>query len=255
MSTETEILPCPFCGGPAGEVGFNFITCLNADLGERCAGKDIQVDADRRDLWNTRRAGAQGSSSPDREKVARAIHDGLGGNGWAYTNYSGDEWNDMRSSLLSAADEAIAAIRASPAADAGLAAPPAASADAVREWAKDVAERIVATARERDTTCELRFDHSEAVEMAVEDLCSALSTTPVAGADAGMRERAALKIEQGRAGLWYVTGLPGLLVVGDTKDAALSRVGHALIDMQTALPLSPDAGASSLVTTQSGGAT
>jgi len=68
------------------------------------------------------------------------------------------------------------------------AAPPAASADAVRARAKELAERIVSTARETDFTCELRFDYSEAVESAIEDLVSALST-PVAAADAAMRDK------------------------------------------------------------------
>jgi hypothetical protein len=42
-----------------------------------------------------------------RENVARAIHDALGGNGWAYTNYGGDEWNDKREELLGAATAAM----------------------------------------------------------------------------------------------------------------------------------------------------
>lgn len=37
------------------------------------------------------------------EELARAIHDGLGGNGWAYMNYGGDEFNSCRENLDSAA--------------------------------------------------------------------------------------------------------------------------------------------------------
>ena len=44
-----------------------------------------------------------------RERVARAIHDGLGGNGWAYTNYGGDEFSTKRDELISAADAALLA--------------------------------------------------------------------------------------------------------------------------------------------------
>lgn len=49
---------------------------------------------------------AQGSAT--REQIARAIHDGLGGDGWAYSNYGGDEWNDKRNALLDAADAVLA---------------------------------------------------------------------------------------------------------------------------------------------------
>lgn len=51
---------------------------------------------------------------PDREKVARVIHDGLGGDGWAYTNYGGDEWNDKRADLLNAADAVLALMPSQP---------------------------------------------------------------------------------------------------------------------------------------------
>ena len=43
------------------------------------------------------------------EKIARAIHDGLG-DGWAYTSYGGDEWNDCRDMLDRAAQAALTAI-------------------------------------------------------------------------------------------------------------------------------------------------
>lgn len=45
----------------------------------------------------------------DVERVARAIHDALG-NGWAYQNYGGDEWNDLRADLMKAARAALAAM-------------------------------------------------------------------------------------------------------------------------------------------------
>ena len=46
------------------------------------------------------------------EAVARAIHDGLGGNGWAYTNYGGDELKTNKSELEEAARAALSAIEA-----------------------------------------------------------------------------------------------------------------------------------------------
>lgn len=52
-----------------------------------------------------------------REKIARAIHDGLG-QGWAYCNYGGDEWRDCRDKLDEAADAVLALI--SPAGEVGL---------------------------------------------------------------------------------------------------------------------------------------
>lgn len=42
-----------------------------------------------------------------RERIARAIHEGLG-QGWAYTNYGGDEWNSCRYMLDDAADQVLA---------------------------------------------------------------------------------------------------------------------------------------------------
>jgi hypothetical protein len=47
------------------------------------------------------------TARPDREAIAKAIHEGLGGDGWAYSNYGRDEWNDKRDALLAAADAAI----------------------------------------------------------------------------------------------------------------------------------------------------
>jgi hypothetical protein len=44
-----------------------------------------------------------------REKVAKAIHYGLGGDGWAYTNYGGDELKSKHDELAAAADAAILA--------------------------------------------------------------------------------------------------------------------------------------------------
>lgn len=45
-----------------------------------------------------------------RERVARAIHDGLGGNGWAYTDYAGEELVTNADELAKAADAAIALV-------------------------------------------------------------------------------------------------------------------------------------------------
>jgi predicted RNase H-like HicB family nuclease len=52
-----------------------------------------------------------------------------------------------------------------------------------------------------------------------------------------------LKVEQGNAGLWYVTSdvIPGLLVAGDTQKSALEQVGQALEDIRgAALTTSPE---------------
>lgn len=57
----------------------------------------------------TDRAVEAAAVDPLVEKVARAIHEGLGGNGWAYTDYGGDELHNMRTELLSAARAALAA--------------------------------------------------------------------------------------------------------------------------------------------------
>jgi len=43
---------------------------------------------------------------PRVERVALAIHMAMG-NGWAYTNYGGDEWNSCRDTLMDAASAAI----------------------------------------------------------------------------------------------------------------------------------------------------
>lgn len=45
-----------------------------------------------------------------KDLVARAIHEGLGGNGWAYTNYGGNEWETERDILDAAADAAMAIV-------------------------------------------------------------------------------------------------------------------------------------------------
>lgn len=45
-----------------------------------------------------------------RERVAEAIHDGLGGNGWAYANYGGDELVTEADKLAKAASAAIAIV-------------------------------------------------------------------------------------------------------------------------------------------------
>lgn len=56
--TPSELLPCPFCGGPAGEVAFEFITCLSAEVGaeQNCPGKLIRLDVEDAEQWNKRAA-------------------------------------------------------------------------------------------------------------------------------------------------------------------------------------------------------
>lgn len=56
---ELKLLPCPFCGGPAGNVGFAYITCLAA-MQDECVGKKIRLVIEDNDeqaaikAWNTR---------------------------------------------------------------------------------------------------------------------------------------------------------------------------------------------------------
>lgn len=83
---------------------------------------DAKEEALRQVLWDDKgtwgpalRELARRLRSPDvaatplsREAVARAIHNGLGGNGWAYMNYGGDEWNTNRDKLLNAAGAVLA---------------------------------------------------------------------------------------------------------------------------------------------------
>jgi len=45
-----------------------------------------------------------------REQLIRALHDGLGGNGWAYTNYGGDEMHSMRHALEGGVDAVLSAL-------------------------------------------------------------------------------------------------------------------------------------------------
>lgn len=47
---------------------------------------------------------------PKVERVAMAIHAGLGGNGWAYSNADGNELESMRDALIAAAKAAILAM-------------------------------------------------------------------------------------------------------------------------------------------------
>ena len=58
-----KLLPCPFCGGPAVNVGGEYITCGRPPLdGEyRCVGRQIKADVDDDNCmesraWNTRAA-------------------------------------------------------------------------------------------------------------------------------------------------------------------------------------------------------
>lgn len=43
-------------------------------------------------------------------RLVQAIHEGLGGNGWAYSNYGGDELNLCRDKLEAAALAALSAL-------------------------------------------------------------------------------------------------------------------------------------------------
>lgn len=59
------------------------------------------------------------ASSPEEREITdadiRALHKALGGNGWAYTNYGGDELNSQRDRL----EAGVRAIRATPPQDKG----------------------------------------------------------------------------------------------------------------------------------------
>ena len=100
-----KLLPCPFCGQEPLVIPLaqgRIIECQNLACPAGAAVSD--GDPDRCVLrWN-RRAPAV---TPTREEVARVIHEGLG-ESWAYSNYSGDEWNQERDRLDAAADAVLA---------------------------------------------------------------------------------------------------------------------------------------------------
>jgi hypothetical protein len=73
-----ELKSCPFCGGPAGCVAFEFVTCLSAQpLGEElCPGKQIKAPVDKEDptystAWNTR-----ATSQPSGERRIESLRVG-----------------------------------------------------------------------------------------------------------------------------------------------------------------------------------
>ena len=45
------------------------------------------------------------------DRLALAIHEGLGGDGWAYINYGADELNDCHEELVNAVKAVIAGLR------------------------------------------------------------------------------------------------------------------------------------------------
>ena len=49
---KLELLPCPFCNGPAVDVGAEYITC-GAGWNSDCAGHQVKAS---REGWNTRQA-------------------------------------------------------------------------------------------------------------------------------------------------------------------------------------------------------
>lgn len=78
--------------------------------------RDGEVAAITVRSYSMPRTQAPAADDQKRERIARAIHEGLG-RGWAYSNYGGDEWNDCRAMLDAAADQVlslIAAARAQP---------------------------------------------------------------------------------------------------------------------------------------------
>lgn len=108
-----------------------------------------------------------------RERIARAIHEGLGPN-WAYCNYGGDEWNSCRYMLDDAADKVLAIVT-----------PPstvAALVEALEECANDLEQEV----RERHPP--YMAGYPEQARKLVRDL------EPV------MRARAALALYRGEAG-------------------------------------------------------
>ena len=97
--------PCPFCGGEA--------EMLRDDDGRWtqvhctvCGARSNEWPNDElapRIAWNRR------APLPSVEAVAREINAGLG-ESWAYSNYSGDEWNQCRDMLDEAARRVLALI-------------------------------------------------------------------------------------------------------------------------------------------------
>lgn len=82
------LLPCPFCGGPAGEVGLEFVTCLSAEVGteQTCPGKQIRVDVEDAESWNTRSGGAPCTLEP---VSADKLFEWIKGNVPLYFDYGG----------------------------------------------------------------------------------------------------------------------------------------------------------------------
>ncbi len=74
----------------------------------------MKADAIAGGYWNdtAMRDAAPVADEGQVERVARAIHEGLGGDGWAYSNYGENEWIDCRKALDEAARNAIAALSA-----------------------------------------------------------------------------------------------------------------------------------------------
>lgn len=115
-----ELKPCPFCGnkgvGPAFfceyrgwdiwqiECGYCGIAIESPNGFNGDAAKEAAVER-----WNTRPT-PEGDNEKLVEAVARAIHEGLGGEGWADACCGQNEWIECRESLDQAARAAIAAL-------------------------------------------------------------------------------------------------------------------------------------------------
>jgi Lar family restriction alleviation protein len=120
--TDMNLLPCPFCGKdpvvrrlveeypaddkhPAGEYEVHVTICCDGcgfEIGE-------EYKADAIAAWN-RRSPSPAPVTPTKvtEQMVRAVHEALGGDGWAYSNYGHNELRDRRPAL----EDAVRAILA-----------------------------------------------------------------------------------------------------------------------------------------------
>ena len=105
--------PCPFCCGKPtmdddrARRGTARQSCIVVCTECGCrheSGDEYEMSGSS---WNTR-AEPPAPRMPTQEEIAWAIHDGLGGDGWAYSNYGCDEWTNCREKLDAAADAILA---------------------------------------------------------------------------------------------------------------------------------------------------
>lgn len=99
-----DLLPCPFCNGPAGEVGLEFVTCLSAEIGaeQTCPGKLIRLDVEDAARWNTRATSARIEAL---EKAAQAVIDRWETPAWKDAPATAVYINALRAALSTSAQK------------------------------------------------------------------------------------------------------------------------------------------------------